>query len=146
VLIPVLLEDVQVPGVFAAVNGANLTGWGRSPHRPHTEFNRLIRALLTLGAGAKRGEWTAERLARDTLRVHLDQENHTIQYTEGRLFVDGAPCRATANPLSYDRSFDFDLSDGSGRYFCRLVVGVSGFRGSVKHMVLSIGESVIYQG
>lgn len=143
VLIPVLLEEVRPPGRFAAVNGVNLAGW--APGRPNTEFNRMVRALLPEDGG-RRGGWTAERRAADTLHVRLDQADHVLQYTQGRVFIDGHPAAATANPLDYNRSFDFDLSDGGRRYVCHLVVRVSAFRGSVKRMTLSIGNSVIYDG
>ncbi|MEZ5787445.1 MAG: toll/interleukin-1 receptor domain-containing protein [Xanthobacteraceae bacterium] len=142
VLIPVLLAEAHLPQEFARVNGVNLKRW--TPGRPSTEFDRLVRRLLQLTRGSAPGEWKAERLAPDTLRVCLDQEDHVVQYTQGRVFIDGQPAGSSANPLDYDRSFDFDLSDGSHRYVCNLVVRVSAFRGSVKHMKLSIGGSVVY--
>lgn len=142
VLLQLLLDDVYLPGDFADVNGVDLTGW--TPGRPHTEFNRLVQGLRSLATGEEPGKWEAERLAQDTLLVRLDQEQHTVQYAQGRVFVDGHPSTEMGNAVSYDRSFNFDLSDGSERYVCRLDVRVSAFKGSVKRMTLSIGGSVIY--
>ena len=141
-LLPVRLDDAMPPGEFAALDCANLQDW--KPGKPHAEFNQIVRVLKSLVGGSERGAWSAERLARDTLLVKLDTEQHTVQYTQARVFVDGEAATGIGNPVSDERPFDFDLSDAGERYMCHLVVQVSAFRGDVKRLTLSIGGSVIY--
>lgn len=143
VLRPIRLDDALPPGEFAALDCANLQTW--RPGKPHGDFDQIIRALKSI-TGSPGGGWTAERIARDTLLVRLDHEQHTVQYTQGKVHVDGRPATEFGNAVSAERNFNFDLSDGPQRYICRLDVLVTAFRGNVKRMTLSIGANVIYDG
>ncbi len=142
-LIPVRLDNAIPPGEFAALDCANLQDW--RPNKPHTEFDQIVRKLKSLsGVGGGGGEWIAERQARDTLLVHLDRETHTIQYTQGKVFVDGQAATSYGNAISAERTFNFDLSNGDERYMCRLDVRVTMLRGDVRRFTLTIGGQVIY--
>lgn len=144
VLLPVRLDDALPPGEFAALDCANLQNW--RPGKPHGEFDQIVRALKSLTGSPDAGGWSAERIARDTLLVHLDREQHTVQYTGGKVHVDGHPATEYGNAISAQRTFNIDLSDGPERYMCRLDVLVTAFRGDVKRMTLAIGANVIYDG
>lgn len=144
VLLPIRLDDALPPGEFAALDCANLQTW--RPGKPHGEFDQIIRTLKSLTGSPGTGDWSAERIARDTLLVRLDREQHTVQYTKGKVHVDGQPVTEYGNAVSAERNFNFDLSDGPQRYMCRLDVLVTAFRGDVKRMTLAIGANVIYDG
>lgn len=139
VYIPCLLEAVTPPGPFAHFDCANLTGW--SPDKPHREFDQLRRRLL--GGGQS---WSASRLDPNTLHVHLSSENHTVQYSEGHVYVDGELVARGAPSVIDERSFAFELNDGAKRYPARLTVVVTMFRGAVKTLALEIGGTVLYRG
>ncbi len=149
VLLPVLIHDVTPPYEFEELDCANLIGW--SPNKPNREFEQLRRALLSVtgdggGGDSGHGEWYAEMLARDTIGVQLDHERHTIQYTNGQLYVDGTVDQGVVASYSAKRDFRFELSDGPQVYMAELSIWVTAFRGDVKRMELTVGGTALEVG
>ena len=146
-LVPVLLDKVTPPGQFAQFDCADLSTW--NPRLPHQDFEQLRHALLHVTSAPSQkpaAGWQTRRIDAETIHVVLSREQHTVRCHQNNVYIDGnLVVRGVASPIN-ERSYQFELSDGSQRYFAQLVAIVTLMRGAIKRLTLTVGGSIVYDG
>jgi hypothetical protein len=155
-LVPVLLDDTEVPFRFQGLHMIQLKEWDGSDTLP---FQRLISDIAAMfpqiPAGKEivaeelpqKSSWRAELVRRERwnilLRIFLDQQSHSLAYT--RSLTDESIMLDEENilskfslPVSNDASSThaFEIPDGIGRYPATIRV-------NLRHMTITEFQLII---
>ena len=162
-LVPVLLEDVEVPFRFQGLHMIQLQGWDGSADILAFQqlisdidamFDKITARNATVSEElSQKAIWRAELVRREgwniLLRIFLDQQSHLLGYTrsltdESIMLDDENILSKFSIPLSNDASSThaFEIPDGSDR--CPATIRVK-----VRHMTITafqliIDEKVVY--
>jgi len=119
ILVPALIEDVEIPFEFRRIQAANLVNW--VPTSPHEEFEEFVSSIGTI-IGFPKSEKVAKKIEPQQIKSQIHQERNEIsteaktlgekpEFPKGNLTIPSTVKTSVSKPSSQDNFRQNDFLD-----------------------------------